>query len=347
MVKEQRNYWKGLRRIIAIALFTATLLVSCNREPRPEVSFYYWKSRFFLGKTEREILNTNNVQKLYVRYFDIDIHPYIGSATPIAIIRGDSLPQCSIVPVVFIKNRVFDNASNQEVDTLCRKVAQLVADINQNFGIKPTEMQFDCDWTVKTKNAYFHFLKKYRALTGQTLSATIRLHQVKYPNRTGVPPVNKGVLMYYNMGSISADGRCSIYDRNVAQKYTGSLGSYPLPLDVALPIFTWGIQIRQNMVVHLLNKMNEGHFANDPHFKKMDDYRYLVVAPCFKGGYYFKQGDEVKIESISRSNLRQMVKEIAQNLKVHPQNLIFYDLDSVNIKQYEVEIYQKLANRMR
>ena len=149
------------------------------------------------------------------------------------------------------------------------------------------------------------------------------------------------------MGSISADGRCSIYDRNVAQKYTGSLGSYPLPLDVALPIFTWGIQIRQNMVVHLLNKMNEGHFANDPHFKKMDDYRYLVVAPCFKGGYYFKQGDEVKIESISRSNLRQMVKDIAQSLKVHPQNLIFYDLDSVNIKQYEVEIYQKLANRMR
>ena len=347
MVKEQRNYWKSLREIIAIALFTTTLLTSCNSRPHLEVSFYYWKSRFTLGKTERDVLHTNNVQRLYVRYFDIDIHPYLGSATPVAIIKGDSLPRCSIVPVVFIKNRVFENASNQEVDTLCRKVAQLVADINHNFGIKPSEMQFDCDWTVKTKDAYFHFLKKYRALTGQTLSATIRLHQVKYPNRTGVPPIDRGVVMYYNMGSISADGRCSIYDRDIAQKYTAALGSYPLPLDVALPIFTWGIQVRQNMVVHLLNKMNEGHFANDPHFTKMHDSRYRVVAPCFKGGYYFMQGDEVKIESISRSNLRQMAKDIAQNLKAHPRNLIFYDLDSLNIKQYDAKIYQKLANRMR
>ena len=336
-----------MSKIIAITLFTTSLLTSCNSSPHLEVSFYYWKSRFTLGKTEREVLEANNVQKLYVRYFDVDIHPSLGSATPVAIIKGDSLPQCTIIPVVFIKNRVFDNASSQQVDTLCHKVAQLVGKLNQSFGIKPSEMQFDCDWTVKTKDAYFEFLKKYRVITKQTLSATIRLHQVKYPTQTGVPPIDKGVLMYYNMGKISADSRCSIYDRDIAQRYNSTIGSYPLPLDIALPIFTWGIQIRQNMVVHLLNKMNEGHFTNDPHFKKMDDYRYRVVAPCFKGGYYFKQGDEVKIETIARGELREMVKDISQNLKVHPKNLIFYDLDSINIKQYEIKIYQKLANRMR
>jgi hypothetical protein len=138
---------------MGIILVLAVLLASCSEGPPPSVSFYYWKSRFLLGKTEREILRTNSVQKLYVRYFDIDIHPYLGSATPVAIIKGDSLPRCTIVPVVFIKNRVFDNATSQEVDTLCRRVAQLVADINQSFGVKPTEMQFDCDWTLKTKDA--------------------------------------------------------------------------------------------------------------------------------------------------------------------------------------------------
>jgi hypothetical protein len=341
----------GYRTIVGGALVAllcvGTLLPSCSNGPRPEVSFYYWKSRFTLGSTERQALESNNVQKLYVRYFDVDIHPLLGRATPLAVVKGDSLPRCTIIPVVFIKNRVFDGASPLEVDSLSQKVAQLVGKINQNFGITPPEMQFDCDWTVKTKDAYFEFLKKYRALTRQTLSATIRLHQVKYPKKTGVPPIDRGVLMYYNMGKISADSRCSIYDREIAQKYISSVGSYPLPLDIALPIFTWGIQIRQNMVVHLLNKMNDGHFANDPHFKKVASNRYRVSEPCFKGGYYFKQGDEVKIETISDEELNEMAKDIRQNLKAYPQNLIFYDLDSINIKQYEIKVYQKLANRMR
>lgn len=343
--------YRKLRNIlcdnVGILLLLMMLFTSCKRNPAPDVSFYYWKSRVAIGQCEQEALAINKVKRLYVRYFDVDINPDAGFATPIAAIKGESLPKCTIIPVIFIKNRVFDGINEPDADSLCLRIVRLATQINARFGIAPTETQFDCDWTVKTRDAYFRFLRMYKATTGQRLSATIRLHQVKYPEKTGIPPVDKGVLMYYNMGRISAEGGNSIYDRAIAQKYNASLCCYSLPLDIALPIFTWGIQIRQNMVVHLLNKMNEGHFEGDNHFKKIGENRYLTVKPCFKGGYYFKRNDEVKIEKVSSNDLREMVKDISRSMKGQPQNLIFYDLDSINIKQHEVKIYQKLANRMR
>ncbi len=44
-----------------------------------------------------------------------------------------------------------------------------------------------------------------REQSGLPLSSTIRLHQIKYRERTGVPPVERGMLMFYNMGQFSAD----------------------------------------------------------------------------------------------------------------------------------------------
>jgi len=54
-----------------------------------------------------------------------------------------------------------------------------------------------------------------------------------------VPPVDKGLLMFYNMGKISPDlnARNSIYNRADAEAYLESLPNYRLSLDVALPVF--------------------------------------------------------------------------------------------------------------
>ena len=90
------------------------------------------------------------------------------------------------------------------------------------------------------------FKKEYR----YQLSATIRLHQVKYREETGVPPVDYGVLMYYNMGHISAMGANSIYDRSTALRYLGKLREYPLPLDIALPMFAWGVHSADGQVLN-------------------------------------------------------------------------------------------------
>jgi hypothetical protein len=49
------------------------LFLSCQNNPKPKVSFYYWKTAFKLSTLEKEILKKNEVSKLYIRYFDVDI----------------------------------------------------------------------------------------------------------------------------------------------------------------------------------------------------------------------------------------------------------------------------------
>ena len=175
------------------------------------------------------------------------------------------------------------------------------------------------------------------------MSATIRLHQIKYKIKTGVPPVNCGVLMFYNMDKISGDSSNSIYSKAIADKYISYLKTYPLPLNIALPIFTWGIQSRNGNVINLLNKMNYSTFNSDTNFSKQTNTIFKVKNYCFKGGYYFVKDDVVKIESVSNDQLIEIAENINDNLKIKPTELFFYDLDTINLNLYDKNIFKKIA----
>jgi hypothetical protein len=317
---------------------------SCKKTKPPAVSFYYWKTKFALHKEETATLQYNKVQQLYVRYFDVAFDKERAEAKPVGVIQIDSqhISQ-QIVPVIYIKNEVFQKANPIIVDTLCNHIFRLVQQISKAAHQQPTAIQFDCDWTFETKEKYFLFLQQYKTISHQNISATIRLHQVKHANITGIPPVDHGVLMFYNMGQIAADNRNSIFEEQIALSYLDKLEAYPLRLDIALPIFSWGIQIRNKQVIHLLNKMNARHFDQDTCFQKIREGRYRTVTSCFKGGYYFLQNDEVKVEQITPDNLKTMANLCRNHFKQNFQQIIFYDLDSFNLDNYEKEIYQQTA----
>jgi hypothetical protein len=321
------------------------LFYTCTQKQEAAISFYYWKTNFNVSAAEAAILYDNHVRKLYVRYFDVDKEPGQPVAQPVSpIVLSESLNNCNIIPVVYIKKRVFENIDSSNLPGLAKNILSLIQQINQSRQISNTEVQFDCDWTERTKHLYFSFISIYRSISKQGISATIRLHQVKYYQRTGVPPVDYGVLMYYNMGEINAGNKNSVYDKAIAAKYNPSLVDYPLVLDVALPIFAWAQQIRDGQVVGLLNKINGGHFADDSNFTVLGKNRLLVKHAGFKAGYYFREKDEVKLESVSEGELLGMVKEINKYLPMNPRTIIFYDLDSINTTRYEKGIYKKVLD---
>lgn len=78
------------------------------------VSCYYWKSAFELSPTEREWLEAHKVERLYVKYLDVDVEN--GRAVPKAPIRftDPTYKDFEIVPCVFITNRTFQAAVNPE-----------------------------------------------------------------------------------------------------------------------------------------------------------------------------------------------------------------------------------------
>lgn len=287
------------------------------------------------------------MQTLYVRYFDIDFLPQDTAPTPITPIVFDKAGiTASIIPVIYIKNRVLERIDNAGITLLVNKINNLVNSINHTINKTPAAIQFDCDWTETTRDKYFLLLQQYKNLSKEIISATIRLHQIKYTARTGIPPVDYGVLMYYNMGNIDAGTDNSIYDKAIASKYNPSIKYYPLTLDIALPVFAWGLQIREGKVIKLLNKMNFLHFENDSNFTAAGNGRYNVKHACFHGGYYFKENDAVKTEHVPEDDLMDIIKQVNRYSNHRIRNLIFYDLDKENLTLYDAVIFKKILDRL-
>jgi len=332
-----------LKRLFPILILF--LLFSCSKSEKPVISFYYWKTIFRFSEKEKEVLKENHVQKLYVRYFDIGLHPEANFPIPISPVRfEENTKEYTIVPVVFVQNKVM-LLPNLDVKELAQKTFDFIEQINSKNKIISNEIQIDCDWSLKSKENYLKFIEVFKSISKKKLSATIRLHQVKYFKKTKIPNVDSGVLMYYNMGSIAADSLNSIYDQKVAEKYLGSLKKYPLHLDLALPIYSWGVHIRNNKVIGLRSKMDTKELLQDPNFEKTHSIFFRVKKSNYKNGIFYEENDLLKIEEITKENLKEMAEELDENLPEKPKEIIFYDLDEFNLNHYEKNIFEQVISK--
>ncbi|URM37596.1 hypothetical protein [Flavobacterium anhuiense] len=299
---------------------------------------------FKFSNTEKEVLNENNVQKLYVRYFDIGLHPETNFPIPISPIRFEENPKgYTIVPVVFIQNKIMLQPS-LDVENLAQKTFDFIEQINSKNKIDCREIQIDCDWTLNSKENYLKFIEVFKKLSKKKLSATIRLHQVKYFKKTKIPNVDSGVLMYYNMGSIAPDSLNSIYDQKVAERYLKSLKKYPLHLDFAFPIYSWGVHIRDNKVIGLRSKMSISTLEKDSNFEKTSPIFFRVKHSNYKNGIFYEENDLLKIEEIKAEDLKEMAEDLQDNLIEKPNEIIFYDLDEFNLNNYEKNIFKQVVS---
>lgn len=319
-------------------LFILFILFSCEEKNSTTASFYYWKTQFELSKEEKKVLQSNEIEKLYVRYFDVTL--VNNKPFPLAPIHFiDKKITQEIIPVVFIKNEVFVSKS-VDLNDLKNKILGLVVQINQSNGFQVKELQIDCDWSLQSKERYIDFLRLLKKDFKKTLSTTIRLHQIKYFKETKVPPVDYGVLMFYNMGRLSANGTNSIYDKNIAINYIYHLKRYPLQLKIALPIFSWFVHSRDKKIINLLSKLNTSDFANNTNFEITSSTIFVKKNTLFKG-FFFKKGDQLRLEEIAPKDLEEM-KDLLQNkLSYEPEEIIFYDLNTKNFKNYTNEFFFK------
>lgn len=325
-----------MKKILFLGLLL--FLFSCGSNETPSVSFYYWKTFFKLTLNEQRVLQANDVQKLYVRYFDVKLEN--GKPFPVAPIHFDAVkPKTEIIPVVFIKNEVFlDKGVN--VHDLVKNILQLIRQINTKNRIKNNEIQIDCDWSLQSRNVFMQFLQELKKQYPKTISATIRLHQVKYFKETKIPPVDYGVLMFYNMGQLKATEGNSIYDKSIAERYLPSLKNYPLDLKVALPVFSWIVHSRNGQIVNLIAKIDAAEFQNNANFEWKENKAVLKDNVITKG-FFFKKGDQLKIEAIHEEDLEEMIDLLRKYMPKKPKEIIYYDLDQNNLNKLTDDIFFK------
>ena len=300
-----------------LLILTSLALVACSSaEPRPEPAraFYYWRTTMQLSAAEQAALAST--QRLYLRVFDIDadgevLGRFIGTPPPI-----------DTVPVVFLRSDVFLEPRPG--------LAKTVVDGMLAVAPHARELQLDCDWTEHTRDAYFAFLREVRALAKRPLSATIRLHQVKYRERTGVPPVERGMLMFYNMGRFSPDpDQRAIFDEASARKYLDRIGDYPLPLDAALPIWSWLVHVRDDRVIGLLQ-------STDPdELPALDFVRDgLVTRSAFLHGTILRGGDRLKVEVMTPADTLAAARMLGPHLSAIARTVALFDLSERNLVRH-------------
>ncbi|MEM0991575.1 MAG: hypothetical protein AAGI49_01000 [Bacteroidota bacterium] len=324
--------------ILRILLF-ALLLYACQTEKaEQQVAFYHWKTKFQVDSLEQSFLDSLAVQKLYLKFFDVDWNTTYQQTTPSASIVWDAAAwnAMEIVPTVFITNQTFKNITAEQIPQFAEQVQQKLKKLADSHTFQ--EIQIDCDWTQSTREQYFQFLSQLKAyFPRQTLSATIRLHQIKYPEQTGIPPVDRGMLMYYNTGEIGVwESENSIYEAATAVLYIDALEDYSLDLDVVLALFHWGLVFRDDDLFKIVNNLSEDQLTNTIRFRKIADNRYKVVSNTFLKGHYLYAGDLIRLERIQPKDVQDMAAQLSNRLSKTSRTLAFYHLDATVLKNWAV-----------
>jgi hypothetical protein len=336
-------------RKISILVISVFLFFGCKQKSTVHPTFYYWKTDYQNKKAESNYLDQFKSKSLYVRMMDVDFNPDLQLPVPISPIKfSDPLPkQVDIIPVVFIVNQVFDKIDTMQTAVMANRIAKFVeAKVKQAGKQNYHELQIDCDWTKGTRNRYFKFLEQLSInplLKGKTISVTLRLHQVKNLVSSGVPPVEKAILMCYNMGNLRKYGeQNSILDQHEMDLYLKNyLEQYPLPLDVALPIFEWAVVFRNEQYAGISKRISKIQIEDKKIFKQRGNsilYDLLVDYPSAG----LKQGDVVRWEQISPEDLLSTSKFLSRYLSPRDRNLVFYHLDTYLLKHFTNEDVQKI-----
>lgn len=336
--------------LLTTLLFWLGISVGCKKEKSANSSFYYWKRNFELNKTQQDLLTSNNITKLYIRFFDVKWDKKSEKPYPEAILNvRQNMDSLQITPVIFITNQTFEKLGPASIDSLAASSNQLLEQLASKNHIVYQAIQIDCDWTLGTKAAYFSFLKSLRSLSKKKLEATIRLHQIKYQFKTGVPPVDRGILMFYNMGKLSADPKTpnSIYNPTDAAAYVGTLNQYLLPLDIALPVFSWSLQIRSGKIIQVYAKIGQTELNDKTHYKPTDHKNvYEAIDSFFSAGIYVKAGDIFKLEESTPHLLEQAAQQLSAHLnKDTTRTIIYYELGNLSLSAFKAKDFKEISAR--
>lgn len=327
---------------ILLFVFISSLFLGCsNKVENVQKSFYYWKNdSWSFSEKEKSIVKDLKVKKLYIKFFEIDHNEVFGdfpiAKTSLHIYEQDSL---TIVPTVYIKNEVFKLTNKKNLDTLADNINFLINKYAKDkFGrTNPiSEFQMDCDWTLKTKDNYFYFLKKLKEISKKEISCTLRLYPYKYPEKMGIPPVERATLMCYNLvNPLENYSKNSILDINELELYLNKKRKYPLHLDIALPTYSW-------MQVYHNNKFSKLIYTDHKEIlkslKEIKPMWYEVKEDQVTDNFYLRVGDKIKFENITPEKINKAIEVIKKNVVFDARTTItLFHLDEEQLSNYSNE----------
>lgn len=324
-----------MKNLLVLCLMALTLMgcSGCKKEAtaskrpmhEPKRAMYYWKNTFSFDDKEQEFLKKHNVERLYIRFFDVTLEDLINGQAPQAVpsasihfedtwrwhYNKEEMPE--IIPTIFITpEAVFDIDNKEQTNAIAKKMLERIDNMCSYYDIPKEcvkEIQLDCDWTMWSEQPFFRFCRAVRKAMPKSrlLSSTIRLHQLSMKE----PPVDYGVLMLYNTNNLrNPDVQNSILSADDVKPYLKNV-KYKLPLDLAYPTFAWDLWFQNGKFRAIIRSQS-----------KADSLR--------------QAGEMVRHEEVNFKEIMKVKKLVEAHLPrpKHERSTILYHLDNNNLKKY-------------
>ncbi len=333
---------------------------SCEKERTVNRGMYYWKNnQNELNVNEAAFIADAQIQTCYVKFFEV-AEDSVWDAAPVAKSKlkfnysaiglsaekrlqvDTCLQNVEIIPTVYIQNNVVLHLNKTALDTLAGNIIYLInkywTDNRYTLNYSYFKcFQIDCDWTPKSRDNYFYLLTEIKKRASSTLlSCTLRLYPYAYQDIMGVPPVDRVMLMCYNLlEPLKEEDKNSILDLVELKAYLDLVDKYPLPMDIALPIFSYQFLYQNNQLEGLLTTpLSE----LQPYVHQIKPHWYEVNKDVIVGDKFLRGGDKIKVEDIDQKLLDDAIQLIADavNLKDSITVSLFH-LDKNTISAYDQE----------
>jgi len=336
-----------MNKKIFFSFLILVMIGACRKENSSKnISFYHWKSKAIYSKSFENAINTSRTNKIYLHYFDVNTVPNPNSNDdeifPTYVLKSVSkeYQNFKIIPVVYIINKVF-KTKDLDIKELSDRIQKLINQITEKyFDEKIKQIQIDCDWTESTRGSYFELLKQLQNYF--EIDVTIRLHQIKYKKRTGIPPVKEGTLMLYNIGDLKNKQQNSTLESSIVKQYISSKTDYPLPLNIALPLFSQTVITNNDNKIKIIKNTERNILESDHHFKKIDDLNFIVVKDTLYKGFFLLKGYNLKLEEMDETVIITSYKLIKES-QLNINDIIFYHLDKKSLSNINLkELIEKL-----
>lgn len=239
--------------------------------------------------------------------------------------KADQIANSIVYPKDYYKQENYKRLNYDSVKSI--ELAKLKVDFK--------EILIDCDWTEKSKKNYFYLLQQIKKdFPTAKIAATIRLWQYKFAEKAGIPPVDKGLLMCYNLTKPDDfKTKNSIGTSNELAQYIIH-SEYKLKLDIALPLYSWAVVFRGNQFKGILSDYDQ-LLKDSIKLKKSSESKYVLEDDVLVGQTYLRNGDEIRIEKISEEELDKMISIVKDKIKIDNQTKVtFFSFDKKYINDY-------------
>lgn len=327
-------------------VFLYAILPACSMETDYQKGFYHWTSGE-MSVFEEHVLQESGTNKVYLKLFEVSMDELEG-AIPMDKIYGkypDSFfESMEIVPCIFIENEVIARSTDDELEELAENVVfltekYLTKDIkeNENTEVNWKEIQIDCDWIKSSKTKYFTFLKALKKHTDKQLSCTLRLYPYKFQKEMGVPPVDRAMLLCYNLSNPQTNEDLNtILDMGELKKYLQGGKPYPLPLDVGIPMYSSCYKFTNGHFDEVIHSVPEG--LESVCLPSDDGLWYTLRQDTTIDYNHFRKGQHIKIERVSNELLEEACTLIREYVPLEKDaSIAIYHLNESELKKYDHE----------